>query len=117
MKRSVIFGLWLLICVWLASCGGPVDDANLSKAAAKGDLSAVLSLLDSGADIDASDDWGLTPLISASLNGHVEVVQALLDKGADVHAKDKSGSTALILACQQSDIELGLVRKVILAPI
>ena len=55
-------------------------------------------LLDNGADVNARDNGGNTPLIMASMCGRIEVVSMLLKNGADVNATTNSGYSALKLA-------------------
>jgi ankyrin repeat protein len=75
--------------------GSGLDDA-LVEAATKGDLAAVQALLAKGANVNARDNHGKTPLMVAAFQGHVSVVKSLLAKGADINAKDSlDGSTAL----------------------
>ena len=49
-------------------------------------------------NIDASDQWGQTPLHVASLAGHAEVVELLLRKNCDIHAKDEDGKESVDVA-------------------
>ena len=49
------------------------------------------SLIRAGADVNATNEGGDTPLILASLNGHGSIVEALLKAGANVHATDQFG--------------------------
>ena len=49
-------------------------------------------LLDCGADVEAKDKGGLTPLMCAKT---CEVMQLLLSRGANVRTRDKLGRTAL----------------------
>jgi len=65
-------------------------------------LQLVKSLLASGADINAKDNNGWTPLIEAAQEDHLEIVTLLLEKGADINSKTTKGATALIIAAQQS---------------
>ena len=51
-----------------------------------------------GADKEASDDDGWTPLHFAALRGHLSVVQYLCEQGADKDARDNIGRTPLDLA-------------------
>ena len=54
-----------------------------------GDLKAVRLMLDHGADVNAFDPFGKTPLMYASISDllPVDVVKLLIDRGADVNAK------------------------------
>ena len=55
-------------------------------------------LLDKGADIEARDEQGQTPLVRAATYGQDRIVRLLLDKGANIEATDPDGATALINA-------------------
>jgi ankyrin repeat protein len=48
-------------------------------------------LIDAGADVNAKDKWGFTPLHEAAVNGQKEVAELLIAKGADVNVKIVSG--------------------------
>lgn len=58
-------------------------------------------LLDNGADKDAGDKRGETPLILAARSGYGEGVARLLMKRAQVDKPNRLGETALIVAVQQ----------------
>ena len=65
-----------------------------------GDPDAVRLLLDRGADINARDADGRTPLMMASYSDadSIAVVRLLIERGADVNLRTPSGDTAVSLA-------------------
>ena len=76
------------------------EDKNIKLlgASENGQKDVVELLLLAGADVNAIDMYGWTPLIGASRYGHKDIVELLLKGGADVNAIDKYGRTPLILA-------------------
>ncbi len=63
-------------------------------------------LLLQGADVNARDASGATPLIlHARFDSHVEVVKTLIEHGADLNVKTKDGSHALGNATMTGSIE------------
>jgi ankyrin repeat protein len=70
---------------------GPV----LKIAAELGYLEIVKLLLDRGADVEATDDAGQRPLLSAARYGQSEVICLLLNRGAKINATGWSGQSAL----------------------
>lgn len=64
-------------------------------------------LIENGADIEARDTEGATPLIRAAGAGNTPVVRVLLDKGAGVEPKNRNSATALMLAaCECTSIDM-----------
>ena len=60
------------------------------------------ALVEAGADVEARNDAGQTPLHSAAFNSsRTAAMRALLHLGANVHATSNLGSTPLHIACQQ----------------
>jgi ankyrin repeat protein len=50
------------------------------------------------ADVNVTDNVGMTPLMYAAMFGHLMVCEFLLETNADVNQQDKRGRTALLLA-------------------
>src|SRR5262245_39424392 len=72
--------------------------ADLATAIRDADAPAVRGLIEGGADVNARDAEGNTPLILASFYASPGCVALLLEKGADADAANEAGVTALIRA-------------------
>ena len=70
-------------------------DISIYDAANDGNIEAVKQHLADGADVNAKNDFGSTPLIAAALKGHKEIAELLISEGADVNAKNDRGQTPL----------------------
>jgi ankyrin repeat protein len=75
-----------------------VDEATVARIA--------MALVGAGADVNARQHGGFTPLHAAAMNGHADVAQLLLARGADAGAADDSGTTAADRAGEPGHIEL-----------
>ena len=71
-------------------------NSPLLYAAALGSIGALQLLLDAGADPNAANDFGATPLMWCA--GDARKVKLLLSKGAAVNARSKLGRTPLLVA-------------------
>jgi ankyrin repeat protein len=60
------------------------QDLELMKAAVEGDVARIKTLLASGAQVNAIDEWGNSALLMAAREGQVESVRMLLKAGAEV---------------------------------
>ena len=63
----------------------------MHEAAAFGHKEIAELLIAAGADVDAKDENGYTPLFNAAYWGRKEIVELLIANGADVNAKIEAG--------------------------
>ena len=80
--------------------------SSLHAASAGGHADIMKMLLDSGADINLTDEQNMTPLHYAVISGGKEAVSLLLENGADTSIKTKEGKTALDIAKELAEKEL-----------
>jgi ankyrin repeat protein len=113
IRRMLSVGCVALAFLWAAKAtADPGED--LIAAATRGDDAAVQALLAKGAEVDAKDNGGMTPLMWASEEGHLDVVQALITNGADINAKTfENGMTPLMWASEEGhlDVAQALITK------
>jgi ankyrin repeat protein len=76
-------------------------------AAREGDLQSAKFLLDAGADVNQTTEYGWTPLLTATNNRHYQLGEFLIERGADVNIANKGGWTPLYLATDNRNIEGG----------
>ena len=78
----------------VVGCGGSPKD--ILEAGESGNIEAIKKHLADGADVNAKNNVGQTPLHEAAGRGHNKEVAALLiTAGADVNARDANGMTPL----------------------
>lgn len=80
-------------------------DQALIYHAAHGNAGGVVQALDNGADIEARDENGLTPLMWASQQDVAAVVSLLLQRGANPYLTDRAGWTALHCAASNGSVD------------
>ncbi|MDB4668734.1 ankyrin repeat domain-containing protein [bacterium] len=71
-----------------------------------GSIEAVKQHLAAGADVNAKDEDGYTPLYAVAGGAHKEIAVLLIANGADVNAKNKYGETPLHYAATKEIAEL-----------
>ncbi|KAM0388820.1 hypothetical protein ACHAQC_009472 [Fusarium culmorum] len=74
---------------------GPSKLAAINYAALMGSAEIISILKDSGANLEAKDMDGLTPLHNAAYFGRTEAVELLCDLGADTKCRSNKGVTPL----------------------
>ncbi|KKT24249.1 MAG: hypothetical protein UW09_C0001G0312 [candidate division TM6 bacterium GW2011_GWF2_43_87] len=97
-------------------CASEYNDLKINGSLPDEDvyLKIVALLLNSGADINATQFAGRTPLILAAKDGLLKIVKTLVDRGALINLKDTTGSghgsalnaTALFYAIDRNHLDL-----------
>lgn len=113
-KAAVLMAIILAITVVIViGCGGTPGE-KLLKAAKEGDVQEVKGLLDKGADVNARDERGYTPLHELipwgkTENNRTEIASLLIEAGADVNARTEEGNTPLHLAAGRDSTEVAFL--------
>ncbi|MBI3804400.1 MAG: ankyrin repeat domain-containing protein [Nitrospirae bacterium] len=68
-------------------------------------------LIEGGADVNATQAGGWTPLHQAAVHGQVGLATLLLDRGADINAAADNGKTPLALAISGKQKELAVLLR------
>ena len=76
-------------------------------AAREGDIESARHLLDAGADVNQTTEYGWTPLLAAVNNRNYQLAKLLVDRGANVNLVNKGGWSPLYLATDNRNIEGG----------
>ena len=87
--------------------GGSGGLTPLVFAAREGDIESAKVLLDAGADVNQTTEYGWTPLLVATNNRNYKLGAVLLERGANPSLANKGGWTPLYLATDNRNIEGG----------
>ncbi|MBI5651339.1 MAG: ankyrin repeat domain-containing protein [Chloroflexi bacterium] len=79
---------------------------QLIQAAERGDTQTVMQLQTAGANINARDARGRTPVMAATHRNQVETVRALLQAGADVNIRDQQLDNPFLYAGAEGLLEI-----------
>jgi len=98
----------------LLDAGAEVNSASrnsqrvmpLHSSVASHSLDITRVLLEHGADVNAVQQGGYTPLLEAAHAGELEILELLLQYGADPLARGEAGQTALDLAGQKGHSDI-----------
>ena len=66
----------------------------------------VEALVQNGAELDASESRGMTPLMRACRCGFTAIVETLIRAGAAIDLQDEEGRTALIIAIYEEPVQI-----------
>ena len=107
LPKLLLFSLAAFLPLQTATTSKQELNDQLFEAVRKGDVAAVTSALDRGADVNAKFRYGTTALFKAAERGYAQVAKVLLDRGADVKVKDTFyGATAMTWALDNKHVEV-----------
>jgi len=95
IKMGLVLGL---ICTLLANAAPAAMDSEFRAVLREGNAAKVRAALDRGADVNARDAAGNTPLMLVTVYSDAATMRLLLNRGADVNAANTEGATALMRA-------------------
>jgi uncharacterized protein len=98
--RTTAFTIALLIIPFLPFLpdGRMQFVEKLCEATMSGNYAEMEKFLNMGADINARDKSGMTPLIWAAVKGHAHATQILIERGAEVNERNAQGDSPLMWA-------------------
>lgn len=80
------------------------ERSPLHWAVMNNDLAEINAQLANGADVDAADESGWTPLITAASAGYSHIADRLLQAGADAHLTTREGRSAFFYAVSRCKV-------------
>jgi len=102
MLRKFWLAAALLVPLFAATPDGTTE---LHWAVHNGNVESVNRLLKAGADANARNQFGVTPMSEAASVGNVAIIEALLKAGADADSPGADGQTALMIVSRTSNVE------------
>ncbi len=85
--------------------GGVNESTALIIASGKYSSAKIIALLlENGADVNATNRYGYTPLIVAARDGRADIINQLLEAGAEIEAQGQGGHTALSEAVRHGNL-------------
>ena len=95
----LLFGLTLAVLLASAPPVAAAADLPLVDAVKAGDAARMRAIIDAGADVNAAEPDGATPLHWAAYGADVEAARLLLEAGAVANTGNRYGVRPLSLAC------------------
>src|SRR5882757_8592571 len=97
----------LLVCALTMAAGAAARaQESLADAVLYGSAARVDAMIAGGADVNAVDSMGLTPLMTAAAQGHTAIARKLIAAGATVSTIAEDGTTALMRAASANRGEM-----------
>lgn len=86
--------------------GGTIVEQQLVSAATEGDIETVLELLEGGADINATNNQGVTAVMAATQKNNIDTVKILIEQGADIDIRNNNMDNVLLYAGAEGLLEI-----------
>jgi hypothetical protein len=102
-RRPGVFRTAAAIAALIGSAAWQTAAANLAAAARNGDIDEARKHVAAGADVNAPEADGTSPLLWAAYQSSPELVGLLLEAGADPNAPNDFGVTPLLQAARYGD--------------
>jgi ankyrin repeat protein len=83
----------------------PDGTTSLHWAVHDDDVKAAARLIGAGANVNARNDYGATPMSEAAVVGNAAMLELLLEAGADVESPNADGQTALMLVSRTGRLD------------
>lgn len=103
----------ILLILFLSACQPNPEkeevqtmNRELIEYAEQGNTEQVRQLLQSGADINATDEQGRTAVMAATYHNHVGTVEALIQAGADINIRDHQLNNVFLYAGAEGMMEI-----------
>ncbi|MGG4103452.1 ankyrin repeat domain-containing protein [Paenibacillus lautus] len=103
----------ILLILLLSACQPNLEkeevqnmDHELIEYAEQGNTEQVRQLLQSGANINATDEQGRTAVMAATYHNHVGTVEALIQAGADINIRDHQLNNVFLYAGAEGMMEI-----------
>jgi ankyrin repeat protein len=106
MSPRAVLVAWVTSALLYLAAATAAADPLLADAIKAGDRQSALEMLKTGADVNAAQPDGSTPLHWAVYRDDIDLVRALLDRGAKANVVNLLGSTPLAEAVKVSNLDL-----------
>lgn len=97
--------LFVALCALACFPAGAADNNALLDAAYAGDAAQVAALIQAGADVNAANEFGATPMAEAARRGDAPILKLLLKAGADPQSANADGETSLMRVARTGNVE------------
>jgi len=103
MRKRIVVAVVLAV---IMAASAYAQTSDFFQLVSNGTAQQVQAAIKNGADVNAQDKDGKTPLMAAVLNPNAGVIDTLLKAGANINAQQNDGGTALMYAAISNPPEM-----------